>query len=63
MQPSVLCYASASWYGETELRFLEGYYQIPEDRKKKTVNQQVFCEMSPQMFSDIRNVMDVQTWT
>ena len=31
---SVLCYASVSWHGKTELRFLEGY-QIPEDRKKK----------------------------
>ena len=64
LQPSVLCYAAVSWYSKTELRFLEGYYQSPEGRKKKTVNQQVYCEeMCPQMFSDIRNVMDDRTWT
>lgn len=64
LQPSVLCYAAVSWYGKTELRFLEGYYQSPEGRKKKTVNQQVYCEeMCPRMFSDIRNVMYDQTWT
>lgn len=64
LQPSVLCYAAVSWYGKTELRFLEGYYQSSEGRKKKTVNQQVYCEeMCPQMFSDIRNVMGDQTWT
>jgi len=29
LQPSVLCYAAVSWYGKTELRFVEGYYQSP----------------------------------
>ena len=35
LQPFVLCYAAVSWFGKTELRFLEGYYQSPEGRKKK----------------------------
>ena len=60
--PSVLCCAAVSWYGKTELRFLEGYYHSPESRKNKTVNQQVYCEeMCPQMFHDIGNVMDDKT--
>ena len=64
LQPSVLCYAAVSWYGKTELRFFEGYYQSSAGRKKKIVNQQVYCqEMCPQMFSDIRNAMGNQIWT
>ena len=69
LQPSVLCYAAVSWYGKTELRFVEGDAAGQEDipqyrRKKKRVNQQVYCEeMYPQMFEDIRQVMRQRHWT
>lgn len=69
MQPSVMCYAAVSWYGRTELRFVEGEAAgqgdvPPHRRKKKRINQQVYCEeMCPQMFEDIRHVMRQRPWT
>lgn len=69
LQPSVMCYAAVSWYGKTELRFVEGQaagqeHLPPSRRKKKTVNQKVYCEeMCPQMFGDIRSKMGDRRWT
>ena len=67
-QPSIMCYGAVSWYGKTELRFIEGWapdqdHLPPSRRKKKTVNQTVYRdEMCPLMFSDINLMMD-KHWT
>ena len=68
VHPSVICYASVSWYGKTNLRFIEGYADgqdnIPIRRKKrKTINQIVYRnEMCPNMFRDIGQVMNGKQW-
>ena len=67
-QPSIMCYGAVSWYGKTELRFVEGYapaqdHLPPSKKKKKTVNQTVYREeMCSLMFADINRVM-THTWT
>lgn len=66
-QPSIMCYGAVSWYGKTDLRFIEGYaadqdHLTPSKRKKKTVNQTVYREeMCPLMFGDI-NQMTSNIW-
>lgn len=67
--PSVMCYAAVSWYGKTDLRFIEGEADGQENiivskRKKKTINQKVYREeMCPLMFNDINDVMIGLPWT
>lgn len=67
-QPSIMAYASVSWHGKTELRFLEGFAEgqdnvVPSKRKKKTINQTVYRdEMCPLMFRDINDVMGAEEW-
>ena len=67
--PSVMCYAAVSWYGKTDLRFIEGYADgqdnvIASKRKKKTINQKVYREeMCPRMFNDINDVLIGLPWT
>ena len=67
-QQSIMCYGAMSWYGKTELRFIEGYAEGQEHlpayrRKKKTVNHETYTqEMLPQMFNDISHVMDGDSW-
>lgn len=67
-QPSLLCYAAVSWYGKSELRFIDGFAEnqdnIPASRrKKKTVNQFVYTqEMCPLMFDDINRTMNGRPW-
>lgn len=69
LQPSVFCYGAVSFYGKTELRFIEGFASDQEHlpcyrRKRKTVNQNVYCEeMCTPMFRDIENVMEGEAWT
>lgn len=68
-QPSIMCYGAVSWYGKTELRFIEGYAADQEDlpqykKKRKTVNQHVYKdEMCHQMFEDINKIMGGKEWT
>ena len=67
-QPSIMCYGAVSWFGKTQLFFVEGFADgqddVPEYRKKlKTVNQEVYRnEMCPLMFADINRVMRRQHW-
>jgi predicted transcriptional regulator len=67
-QPSVTVYGAVSWKGKTQLRFLEGFAEgqeniAPSRRKKKTINQIVYCtEMCPAMFRDINEIMNGETW-
>lgn len=68
-QPSIMCYGAISWYGKTELRFIEGYAAEQEDlprykKKRKTINQHVYKnEMCHLMFKDINKIMDGKEWT
>lgn len=67
-QPSIMVYGAVSFYGKTELRFIEGYapgqHDLPVSRRrKKTVTKEVYTEeMLPAMFSDISGIMDGRPW-
>ena len=59
-QPSLMAYGAVSYYGKTNLYFIEGY---TEQRKKKTINQEIYRqEMCPQMFLDIERIMGGEHW-
>ena len=67
-QPSIMVYGAVSFYGKTELRFIEGYAPGQNDipvsrRRKKTVTKEVYSEeMLPAMFEDINRIMDGHPW-
>lgn len=67
-QASLLCNATVSWHGKSELRFIEGFVDNQENipvsqRRKRTVNQFVYAqEMCHLMFNDINTIMYGRPW-
>ena len=69
-QPSIMVYGAVSFYGKTQLRFIEGHAAGQQEiglpvsrRKKKTVTKEVYTEeMLPAMFSDINRIMHNRPW-
>ena len=63
-----MCYAAVSWYGKTDLFFIEGHAAGQETipvyrRKTKTINQIVYRdEMCHLMFQCIQQQMAGQHW-
>ena len=65
-QKSILCYAAVSWFGKSNLYFIEaGQDHIPNSKKKKkTVNQDVHREeMCPRVVEDINRILQNEPWT
>ena len=68
-QKSIVCYAAVSWFGKSNLYFIEGYAagqdNVPNSKKKKkTVNQEIYREeMCPHVFEDINRIMQNEPWT